>query len=348
MSLTRLKNHVKIIRGKTCSIEKLGKPYLSLSFLRTKEGLDYTNDNGVWVEQGDILVVVSGGNAGEVLLSKYSGFIPATIAKISFNKNKVDESFLYQELKNHESKFRHFAKAKNFHFTLDVMDFLNTKFNLPSLDEQIVIGNKFKSKMESYEKISKEIEFIYSLIEEYKISFIDKLFKKSSFDLFRIKDIANTKVSLLPKDSKFGYKQQYLSAQSIKDGKISEIKTMVLDESSKPVLLKENTIVLSLVGGNAGKVAIVNKNKYIASQSLSCIKSEHYLSIYLYLNYVKKDWQIYSKGAALPSINNSVVKNQIIPIIKDEKVLKNAINTMNCIEKIEELLYNYKNFKEMA
>lgn len=339
--LIRIKDISTIRKGKTCNISESGEPYLSLNFIRNNESPLFTNDHGTWVQKGSILIVLSGGNSGEILTAPIDAYIPATIGHIKFNEKKINGDFLFHVLNQNEQNFRHLSKTSNFHFNLDFSDFFNTTLKLPSMENQIKIGSLFANNLLLKEEIKKECEKYKLLINEYKVSYISSLFERAdSNNNCRIKDISKSKVSLLPKEHSNGKEYNYISATNIDSGSIKSHQTIIVDKKSTPNLLNKNDIVVSMVGNNAGKSALIRDEKLIPSQSLCSITSKEYLPIYLYLNYVKKDWEIYSKGTGFKSINNSVIKNQVIPSIKDKIKLRKAEKQIKTIEQMEKLIYN--------
>lgn len=347
MNLVRLKNHVSLIKGKTCQIEKSGKPYLSLSYIRGGELTEYTN-RGVWVNEGDLLIVNAGGNSGEIIKAK-DGFLPATLSKIKFNKNKIDTEYLFYSLKKHENKFKFLSKTSNFHFQFNVEYFLDTHITLPSVENQIKIAQEISLKSNKIQDSLLEINKQIVLLKSYENSYFKDFISKQNTKKVRLKNISKIKSSLLPKESAEGVDLKAITAKNIENGEIIGFDSLKISKKDCNSLnfSKKDDIIISIVGENCGKVGIVNEN-LIPSQSLLTIRSQYWFSIYVHFNYIKTDWREHLKGSSIQSINGKIVKNEGISIFNCNKVKGKIENKMNKFKEIKkELIIQERKMKEL-
>jgi len=103
-----------IIKGKPPLRKLKGKghlPYLSAKCLRGGEkALDfYPEEAGYVVDEGDILILWDGANAGEIFRGK-RGLLPSTVCKL-IHKKDVNKDFIYLVLKNQEKELKDAKKG---------------------------------------------------------------------------------------------------------------------------------------------------------------------------------------------------------------------------------------------
>lgn len=116
-------------------------PYLSPDYLRGKtEPEQYCEykDNAILVDNGDVVILWDGSNAGEVLISK-RGILASTMTKIEFDKGHLDKKYFGYSFQNLE----YILKAKTAgsgipHADKGVINKL--EFYKPTLSEQSAIA----------------------------------------------------------------------------------------------------------------------------------------------------------------------------------------------------------------
>ena len=106
-SLIPLSDFVTIQKGKKHETVELASQssyrFIQIDDLRNDENIKYTDDSkGVIANVTDVIIAWDGANAGTIGFGK-SGFIGSTLAKLSFDTEKVDTEYLGRFL---QSKFR--------------------------------------------------------------------------------------------------------------------------------------------------------------------------------------------------------------------------------------------------
>lgn len=144
-------------RGSQSSLTMIenDNPILSASYLRdgNTDKMKYATDTGdyVYAHAGDIVIVSSGDNAGEVLLSR-DGYLAPNLLKVEISASFIDQEFFYLLLKSTEPALRKLAcgsSAKN----LRTSELGALQLNIPSSDTQQQIVNRVFSKIQSIDQL---------------------------------------------------------------------------------------------------------------------------------------------------------------------------------------------------
>ncbi|ALM74009.1 restriction endonuclease subunit S [Thermococcus barophilus] len=133
-------------------------PYLSTEYLRNNNPTQFVKITGneIIVEDGDILLLWDGSNAGEFFLAK-KGVLSSTMVKIFLKKHVYDSLFLFYLLKHREPFLKGQTKGTGIpHVDKNVLNAL--LLPLPPLPEQKKIAEILRTVDEAIEKTDLAIE----------------------------------------------------------------------------------------------------------------------------------------------------------------------------------------------
>jgi type I restriction enzyme S subunit len=146
-------------------------PYLSAEYLRTNtpQIFVYPDENNIIINEGDLILIWDGSNAGEFFYAK-KGVLSSTMAKLELNNNNVDKKFLFYLLKINEDLIKNQTKGTGIpHVDKNVLE--NILITLPSLEEQKKIASIISSIDYDLEQLRKERE----KLEKIKRGLMDEL-----------------------------------------------------------------------------------------------------------------------------------------------------------------------------
>lgn len=198
-------------------------PYLSPDYLRGKtEPEQYCEykDNAILVDNGDVVILWDGSNAGEVLISK-RGILASTMTKIEFDKGHLDKKYFGYVFQNLE----YILKAKTAGSGIPHADkgiIKRLEFYKPLKNEQIAIANMLSKVDEAIASVQNSI----AAAERLKKSLMQNLLtgKMKPDGTFRTPDEFYI-------DEKFGKVPTGWEVKRIKDfGEIQTGKTPPTDE----------------------------------------------------------------------------------------------------------------------
>jgi len=149
-------------------------PYLSMEYLRnsgdTLTLYAYPEKNLVTVNNGDILILWDGSNAGEILEGK-NGILSSTMAKIV--PNNIVTRYLYWFLKGSEKFFKGNTVGMGIpHVNGEILK--NHLVLLPNLEEQNSIANFLDQKTAEIDDLITEIKLQIQKLKEYRQSLISE------------------------------------------------------------------------------------------------------------------------------------------------------------------------------
>ena len=191
--LLPLKYYISFTKGRIPSetTDKcIGYPYLTMDYLRNRndkqvvypnnsEGLPLMND-------GDILVLWDGANAGEFIKSR-KGYLGSTMAKISFDEKIFDKSYFYYLLCSMESISKEFANGTTIpHFDSKVL--VDYAYPCPNLSEQQAIVSYLDLKVGQIETAIAESEQMCENLKTYRLAIIREVVTKGLYKKVKMKD----------------------------------------------------------------------------------------------------------------------------------------------------------------
>ncbi|MES2676758.1 MAG: restriction endonuclease subunit S [Pseudomonadota bacterium] len=150
-------------------------PYLSMEYLRgnSNEAMQFAipSSREVISEEGDILLLWDGANAGEYIKSK-SGILCSTTARAKVKKN-VTSSFYWFLMKSFERNLRGLTIGMGIpHVNGDVLN--NSSIPLPPIHEQKEIADYLDKKTSKIDLLLKKLERQKELLVEKRSAIINK------------------------------------------------------------------------------------------------------------------------------------------------------------------------------
>ncbi len=322
-----------IIKGKTPKKIDGEIPYLSAKYLRGEDDPEgyYDVSAGIYVENGEIIILWDGSNSGEVFKAK-RGLLASTMCKLEINDTKINKDYLYIVLKSQEEEIKS-AKSGTDDRHVDKDYFLEIPVPFPPLSEQSRIAqvlSYFDDLIENKKKQNEILEKTAMAI--FKNWFIDfEPFKDQEFvyneelgkeipkgwEVKRLGEVVFTQ---------YGFTASAQNKGEIKLLRIMDInKSFVINWEEVPFCrtdernhtkyrLKDKDIVISRIG-DIGKIAIIEDPppSVFASYLIRLkIKSDKITPYYLYYWLKSSDYQEYIQGAAegstRPNTNAEVIK----------------------------------------
>jgi type I restriction enzyme S subunit len=180
-------------------------PYLSMDYLRGKyNSISYANPNGyVLVEEGEMLLLWDGSNAGEFMRSK-KGVLSSTMSLIDAECG-MDKNFLGYLFKSFEKKLKDLTIGMGIpHVNGSVLK--EASFPIFSIKDQQKIAKFLDEKVELIDEIVKKKKKLIELLKEKRTAVINQLVNLESSDsLQRLKFSIETNPSkqvlkVLPND----------------------------------------------------------------------------------------------------------------------------------------------------
>jgi type I restriction enzyme M protein len=148
----------QITRSKT-PLMRIGRkskyPVLTLDYLRgyisePNEYVEYMTDDQI-VEEGDVLIMMDGENAGEVLRGKH-GCLTKTMVKVELTTDAFDRDYFYYQLKAKEPELRMKVRGEAIKH-LTVSDLRSLQLVVPSISYQVAVAHSLKSKIEAVDEL---------------------------------------------------------------------------------------------------------------------------------------------------------------------------------------------------
>lgn len=174
----RLRNVINYKKGKNPSVllennvNNQYLPYLSMNYLRNNENEIYFVEkvkDTVIANDGDILLLWDGSNAGEFIVSK-NGAVSSTMAKISSEKN-LDKRFCFFLCKTIEPILRDHTIGMGIpHVNTNMLK--NIVCPLPAKSEQTAIATFLDRKTSNLDSLISKIREYIARLQEYRTALI--------------------------------------------------------------------------------------------------------------------------------------------------------------------------------
>jgi len=160
--VVRLGDIIEFVKGKkpkeiTEEYKENYLPYLSTEYLRENKITKFVkiSKDVVLTNDGDLILLWDGSNAGEFFLSK-RGVLSSTMVKIELKEKKYDQRFLYYSLKMKENYLKGLTKGTGIpHVDGTVLN--NLKIPFPLLPEQRRIAEILSTVDEAIQKVDEAI-----------------------------------------------------------------------------------------------------------------------------------------------------------------------------------------------
>ncbi len=327
---------------------------LSLTTSGVKEK-DIDNPNGKlpdsfdgyqYVEENNIIMCLFDLDCSAVFsgISKYNGMISPAYKVLECKEiMNPDYAGYYFNYISFDRKYMHYSK--NIRYTLNYDEFSSLPMLIPPLEEQIKISNYLDNKVSLIDKTIENNKKEIELLEEYKVSFIDKeiFFEKTNnIKLKYLVKVRNEKgiskksnefISLENIESRTGNHIITETDYSNCSGKIFK-KGDLLINKLRPYLAK--SYLAEFDGVCTGEIEVISgfwgnidylKYYTLSSKYIDLVNSSTY-------------------GTKMPRANWNFIKNMLIPNISIEKQT-NVVNNINNInDKINQVIQYRKQIIE--
>ena len=377
--MEKVENYITgYIKGKTPKMlfdkEENGcLPYLSPDYLRNisqPESYAQPDSKLVVVNEGEVIVLWDGSNAGEIFISK-KGILASTMTLLEFDENEIDKNYFGYSFQQLE----YILKAKTAgsgipHADKGVINKLN--FYKPSLPEQASIANILSKVDEAIESVKKSIEAAEKLRKSLMQNLLtgrmkpdgtlrteDEFYEDEKFgkvpigwEVKKVKELSDSVQYGLNQASSENGEIPMLRMNNILKGKMTDFPLVYVDLSdsllnqyklAKGDILFNRTNSMDLVG----KVGIFElEGDFVFASYLIRVKVSP-VNNSSYVNYALNSYPIQCslRSKATPAvsqanINSNSLRNTsiLIPINKDEQDM-----IVSIISKIEEQINNKQN-----
>ena len=174
--IERYKIRFKYVKGKIPeNPEEINEegylPYLNMEYLRgNEEGILYVYDpKSIKVNDGDLLLLWDGSNAGEFVLGK-KGYLCSTMVKLNFKK--INSNFSWYLCKSIEPLLRDLTIGMGIpHVSKDILE--NIRIPIPDHKEQIAIANFLDKKTARVDALIEKDKKLIELLKEKRTALIN-------------------------------------------------------------------------------------------------------------------------------------------------------------------------------
>lgn len=363
----------KYVKGKvpkqlveTPSAETL--PYLSPDYLRGKGNPEFyadPDDKIVLVDDGEVIVLWDGSNAGEIFISK-KGILGSTMVKLEFDENEIYKPYFSYSFQYLE----YFLKAKTAgsgipHADKGVIKKLD--FFKPPKPEQTAIAtilSKIDEAIEATQNSIKAAEKLKKALMQNLLTgklkpdgtwrtdnefYVDEKFGKVPMGWHIIKgNKITSKITKgqSPKWQGFEYQEKgilFITSENVRDGyiEIENPKHLPIEfhNKIKNSQLQKGDVLINIVGASIGRSAVFNIDvEYANTNQAVCVfrpnaeNDSNFLAFYIQDGYTQQrllGTQVETARANL-SLGDFRKFKFVIPETKDEQILiSNKINEVN-------------------
>lgn len=321
----------------------------------------------VWVEDGDIIILWDGSNAGEILKGK-NGVLPSTMVKLLIFNDYYKE-YVFYLLKFNEYKFKGKTQGSGIpHANKDEIE--RVKIYKIDFNEQSKIAEILMTIDDAIEKteriIAKYRHIKQGLLQDLLTKGIDENgnirseatheFKDSplgripvEWDIVPINSIGKIITGNTPstKDlGNFGGNYLFVTPSDISGKEICKTERTLTDKGMKFTrIVPKNSICVVCIGSTIGKIGIIKHECATNQQINTIICSENVDYNYIYyacLAYLKRQLDIEVGLQAVPIVNKNTFSTLLIPLMgKPEQVrISHILNKIDYSIKDEQKYYN--------
>lgn len=286
--MEKVENYITgYIKGKTPKMlfdkEENGcLPYLSPDYLRNisqPESYAQPDSKLVVVNEGEVIVLWDGSNAGEILISK-KGILASTMTLLEFDENEIDKNYFGYSFQQLE----YILKAKTAgsgipHADKGVINKLN--FYKPSLPEQASIANILSKVDEAIESVKKSIEAAEKLKKSLMQNLLTGRMKPDGTLRTEEEFYEDEKFGKVPKGWEVKKVKNCFKFKNGKGNTTSNLKEIPDDEYCVPVyggngitgyyhsaLLNKPTIIIGRVGEYCGNVFKTPEKSWVTDNAM--------------------------------------------------------------------------------
>lgn len=229
-NLLKLKHEYKIQKGripkKISEKEEVGLvPYLSMEVLRGSETSSFVdNKDGVFVKEGQTLILWDGSNSGEIIKVEKEGILSSTMGVLNKTGNKLNEDFSFYQLKSHEPEIRNNTNGMGIPH-VDGQYVRSLILLTPPLQEQEQIVKYLDEKTTIIDKLISTKQRKVELLKEQRTTLINQVITKGLNPNVKMKDSGVEWVGEIPERWSFvrlGVLGSFSKGKGITKDKIKE------------------------------------------------------------------------------------------------------------------------------
>jgi type I restriction enzyme S subunit len=369
-NLLKLKHEYKIQKGRIPKTinekeEKGLVPYLSMDVLRGSETLSYVSkEDGVFVKEGQILILWDGSNSGEIIKVVKEGIMSSTMGVLNKIGDKLHEDFSFYQLKSYEPEIRNNTNGMGIPH-VDGQYVRSLVLLTPPINEQEQIVKYLDDKTSIIDKLISTKERKIELLKEQRSSLINQIITKGlnpnvkmkdsgvewigeipeSWNLISIKHLVSTKITDGPHETPIFVDNgvPFLSVESVQDGKLDFnkkrgfISVELNNIYSKKCLPKRDDVLIVKSGSTTGKSTIVETDELFNIWSPLCMVRSNKNKIIprftftsIQSNYFRKFIEIGWSFGTQPNIGMGVIENLklVVPTnIKEQQEIVEYLDT---------------------
>lgn len=319
-SSLKLKHEYKIQKGRIPKIinEKEDKglvPYLSMEVLRGSEISGFVNvDDGVFVKEGQTLILWDGSNSGEIIKVEKEGILSSTMGVLNKVGNKLNEDFSFYQLKSHEPEIRNNTNGMGIPH-VDGQYVRSLVLLTPPLQEQKQIVNYLDEKTSIIDKLISTKQRKVELLKEQRTTLINQVITKGLNPNVKMKHSGVEWIGEIPEswtntilryyvnkvgsgttprggsevyvdDGVIFIRSQNVHFDGLKLNDISRI-TIETHNGMNGSRVKFNDLLLNITGGSIGRCCVVvNDEEMNVNQHVCIIRPKQDKLSPFFLNYI--------------------------------------------------------------
>lgn len=361
--MKKLKYFIDIQKGKLPKLFSKDSSlpvYLSMDYLRgNMSDVRFVDDeNVVFSEDNDILILWDGSNAGEILLAK-KGVISSTTAILKPKRN-LNKSYLFYQLKSSEQYFKDMSVGMGIPH-VNPQELLNFSFFIHSLKEQIQIVNYLDQKTAEIDQLIADKKRLLELYEEEKTVIINQAVTKGINPDVPMKDSEIEWLGEIPEHWEVK-KLKYVA--HLKSG-INIVSQQIKEDGEYPVFggnglrgyyseytHNGNHVLIGRQGAYCGNIKYGNGKFWASEHAVVLTTIAQFETIYIGELLRTMNLNQYSVSAAQPGLAVDMIKNLSIPFppIQEQQSIVHHIETetarinekIETTQKLIELLTEYR------
>ena len=346
--MEKVENYITgYIKGKTPKMlfdkEENGcLPYLSPDYLRNisqPESYAQPDSKLVVVNEGEVIVLWDGSNAGEIFISK-KGILASTMTLLEFDENEIDKNYFGYSFQQLE----YILKAKTAgsgipHADKGVINKLN--FYKPSLPEQASIANILSKVDEAIESVKKSIE----AAEKLKKSLMQNLLtgRMKPDGTLRTEDefYEDEKFGKVPKGWEVGRFKKFsilqrgsdLTDKEVVSGIYPVVKSNGISIYHNQYFVKPPGVVTGR-SGTIGKAFYIEDNFWAHNTTLYVKDFKNNVPKYIFYLILSMNFERYYAGTTVPTLNRNDIHKLKVMIPKISEEQQKIVSILDAINKI--------------
>jgi type I restriction enzyme S subunit len=354
-NLIRLKNEYKIQKGRIPKIvfEDYSDglvPYLSMDVLRGSETNDFVSiDDGVYVNNGQVLILWDGSNSGEIIKVDKEGILSSTMGVMNKIGDRLNEDFSYYQLKSYEPEIRNNTNGMGIPH-VDGSYVRSLSLFVPPHTEQQQIVQFLDEKTDVIDKLISTKERKIELLKQQRTSLINEVITKGLNPKVKMKDSGVEWIGEIP-EHWVVKKMKYF----VKICNGSDYKDFVLENGGFPVygtggifsrcskFLYDKSSVLLGRKGSVDRPQFVNEPFWTSDTTYYTQIKENVSPMYFFHLVKQIQFDQYVYGSAIPSMTKSVYDDMLFPyppIQEQEQIVKHLDNLTKEIDELVSMEQN--------